>query len=210
MRRAVYPEERVATVEEMRAQSAAGLDRLLLVAELDGQLSGSGLAGRSSLGCARAAPRAFFPTGVRHGVGTALDEVLWRSALAEGFREAVAFVEDDGSLAFALRLGYREVDRQVEQIRTLDGTEQPPALPSGVEIFTVAERPELLCEAYPLAVEAYAAMATFRPVTVTLDEWQRDEATLPDGSFVALAGDEVVGYSGSAATPTIPHGPRTA
>lgn len=29
-----------------------------------------------------------------------------------------------------------------------------------------------------------------------LDEWLRDEATLADGSFVALAGGEVVGYAG--------------
>jgi len=33
-------------------------------------------------------------------------------------------------------------------------------------------------------------------VEVTLEEWLRDEATRPDGSFVALEGGEVVGYAG--------------
>jgi mycothiol synthase len=33
-------------------------------------------------------------------------------------------------------------------------------------------------------------------VTVALETWLEEEATLPEGSFVALAGDEIVGYSG--------------
>jgi GNAT superfamily N-acetyltransferase len=39
-------------------------------------------------------------------------------------------------------------------------------------------------------------MATATAVTISLDDWLRDEATLPEGSLVALAGDEIVGYSG--------------
>ena len=34
------------------------------------------------------------------------------------------------------------------------------------------------------------------PIAVPLDEWLREEATLPEGSFVALADDEIVGYAG--------------
>lgn len=34
------------------------------------------------------------------------------------------------------------------------------------------------------------------PAEVTLDEWLRDEATLPHGSFVALADGRIVGYAG--------------
>jgi GNAT superfamily N-acetyltransferase len=34
------------------------------------------------------------------------------------------------------------------------------------------------------------------PVEVSLEDWLRDEATLPAGSFVALADGEIVGYSG--------------
>ena len=39
-------------------------------------------------------------------------------------------------------------------------------------------------------------MATPVAVTISLDDWLRDEATYPGGSFVALADGEIVGYSG--------------
>jgi GNAT superfamily N-acetyltransferase len=39
-------------------------------------------------------------------------------------------------------------------------------------------------------------MALERPAQISLETWLREEATLPDGSFVALAGGEIVGWSG--------------
>ena len=48
-----------------------------------------------------------------------------------------------------------------------------------------------------LALEGYADLATAHRSTITLDDWlDEDGATSPEGSFVALAGDEIVGYSG--------------
>ena len=76
------------------------------------------------------------------------------------------------------------------------GDEQPAELPPGIEVVTVAERPSLLEEAYPLACEGYADFATVAPASVSLEDWLREEATLPSGSFAALAEGEVVGYSG--------------
>ena len=102
---------------------------------------------------------------------------------------------DEGSVAFARRFGFEEVDRQVEQVKTL-ADEPAPEFPDGVEVVTIAERPELLREAYELGVQGYADMATPWPASITLEEWVREEATHPEGSFVALAGGEIVGYSG--------------
>jgi mycothiol synthase len=196
VRAAVLPDERVPTAEEMRAQVDRERDKLLLVAELDGVLAGSGTTGRSSLrDCVGLTPRVLAPLR-RRGVGTALYHALEAHAVALGFREAIAVVDDDGSAAFAGALGFREVDRQVEQRWTPSGIEPSPLLPAGVEVVTIAERPGLLENAYPLAVEAYADMATFRPATITLDEWLHEEATLPAGSFVALCAGEIVGFSG--------------
>ncbi|HZX77487.1 GNAT family N-acetyltransferase, partial [Lysobacter sp.] len=63
--------------------------------------------------------------------------------------------------------------------------------------MTIAERPELLRDSYDLAAaEGYSDLATVFSVHVRLEDWLRDEATLPGGSFVALAGDQIVGYSG--------------
>jgi mycothiol synthase len=61
---------------------------------------------------------------------------------------------------------------------------------------SVDQRPELLREAYGLASEGYADLATDRPASISLRQWLLEEATLPKGSFVALAGGEIVGFSG--------------
>ena len=131
----------------------------------------------------------------RRGVGTAVLRELVAHAERFGVPEASALVDDDGSKVFAERFGFREVDRQVEQVKVL-GDEQPAELPPGIEVVTVAERPSLLEEAYPLACEGYADFATDAPASVSLEDWLREEATLPGGSFAALAEGEVVGYSG--------------
>jgi GNAT superfamily N-acetyltransferase len=200
VRLAVLPHERALTVAEMRVEGARDPDRLLLLAELDGELAGSGLAGRSQLGGAGLHPRVL-PSHRRRGVGSALYEALERYARERGFTEAGSMVDDEVSLAFALARGCREVDRQIEQVRELDGTGVSPAPRDDVEVVSIAERPDLLEAAYPLAVEAYADLATIAPVTVTLEEWLEDEATQPSGSFVALSDGEVVGYSGLLADP---------
>jgi mycothiol synthase len=114
-----------------------------------------------------------------------------------GFDQVSTMIEDDGSRAFAERFGFREVNRQVEQVKTLADEPEPlPPLPDGIEVTTIAERSELLRGAHPLAVEGYADMALDGTATITLEDWLRDEATHPGGSFVALANGEIVGFSG--------------
>ena len=44
--------------------------------------------------------------------------------------------------------------------------------------------------------EGYTDLAVDGEVVIPLEDWLRDEATLPEGSFVALADGEIVGYSG--------------
>jgi mycothiol synthase len=174
--------------------------RLYLLAWLDGEPVASGFAGGSdSPGRGAVAPRVL-PEARRRGVGSAvlrrlaahltdLYEPETASAMVDG--------DDDGSLAFAARFGFDEVDRQVEQVLALDARVDTVDLPAGTRLVTVAERPDLLREAYPLALEGFADFATWVPVTISLDEWLREEATLPEGSFFALdERDEIVGYSG--------------
>jgi RimJ/RimL family protein N-acetyltransferase len=196
VRRAVAPNESAWTVAQFRERVKA--ERLVLVAELDGTIAGAGLGDRSDT-----AGRAFVAARVlpgvrRRGVGTTLLRELGVHALSLDVREAVAHVDghDGGSVAFARRFGFEEVDRQVEQVRVLGGEPEPPPRPDGVEVFTIAQRPELLAEAYELALQGFADMATDRPATVSHDDWIEEEATLPEGSFVALADGEIVAYCG--------------
>jgi len=194
VRRAVLPNESAGTVEQLRVRTKP--ENMLLVAELDGELAGSGLAGLSDApGRAFVAPRVL-PKARRRGVGRELLRRLAEHVATLGVRRVGAHVGDQGSQAFAERFGFEEIDRQVEQVRVLGDEPEPPRLPDGIEAVTIAERPELLEAAYPLALEGWADFATVEPVTISREDWLRDEATLPAGSFVALAGGKIVGYSG--------------
>ena len=193
VRIAVLPNERCATVEWMR--SSLTPERAYLLAEVDGELAGSGLAGRSDLGCAGLHPRVL-PDFRRRGVGTALLRALAAHAEAHGFAEAGTSVDDPGSLAFAKRFGYVEVDRQVEQVRAI-GAEARPIVPAWLELVAVADRPELWAAAYdPLGLQALADMATDRPVVVTRTQWERDWLASPEAMFLALVDGAVVGCAG--------------
>lgn len=196
VRRAVLPNESAGTVEYMRSLESP--DRTLLLAELNGELLGSGLVDRSSNKERALVQPRVMPDKRRRGVGTVL--LREGARLAEGLdvQSASAHVEGDlAGAAFAQRYGFDEIDRQVEQVIELSGGfPDPKPMPDGVEVVSIAERPELLEQSYALATEGYEDLAIPYTIHVPLDEWLRDEATIPGGSLVALADGEIVGYSG--------------
>lgn len=201
VRLAVLPGERAASVEEMRAAMTHETRHVLAV--LDGSVVGSGLAGRSSFDYAGLHPRVV-PGARRQGVGTAVLADLAAHALAVGFSEAGSEVGDDGSLCFAERFGLREVDRQIEQLRTV-GSEPWPEIPGGVEVVTAADRPDLWATAYEaIAVEAFADMVTARPIVVSREQWDRDWRPSPESLFLAIVDGSVVGISGLELDPDQP------
>ena len=199
---AVLPDERAPTMEEL--SSHAGPQHRYVLAELDGALAGSGFVGKSSLaGQASIAPRVL-PACRRRGVGSALLQLLAIQAAAMGFTIAGANAEGAGSARFAERHGFREVDRQIEQVRAI-GDEPPPEAPRGVTIVSVSARPELWRAAYDtVGAQAFQDMATVAIVEVTPQQWQQDWITDPDAMFVALADDEVIGCAGLMPDPDQP------
>jgi mycothiol synthase len=192
IRRALLPNESGGTVSMMRSDLASKPELRYYVAELEGEVVGAGLVGPSDLRDRYTVKVRVLPDARRRGVGTAVLRELAPHAKGD---KLSTHVEEEGSQPFAERFGFREIDRQVEQVRRLDG-EVAPSLPDGLEVVTVAERPSLLREAYPLACQGYEDMALDGFAQISLDTWLRDEATLPDGSFVALSDGEIVGYSG--------------
>jgi mycothiol synthase len=192
IRRALLPNESGGTVSMMRSDLASKPELRYYVAELGGEVVGAGLVGPSDLRDRYTVKVRVLPDARRRGVGTAVLRELAPHAKGD---KLSTHVEEEGSQPFAERFGFREIDRQVEQVRRLDG-EVAPSVPDGLEVVTVAERPSLLREAYPLACQGYEDMALDGFAQISLDTWLRDEATLPDGSFVALSDGEIVGYSG--------------
>lgn len=196
VRRAVLPNESAGTVEQFRAREKS--DQLYLLAEVEGEVVGSGMAAMSdSAGRGFVSPRVI-PEARRQGVGTALLAPLAAHASGLGVDRLGSHVPDEGSKAFAERFGFAEIDRQVEQVWSVQPVEA--SVPDGVELVTVAERLELLEAAYPLAKAGWEDFATAEAVSVLREDFVRDDATLPEGSFVALAGGEIVGFSGLCAS----------
>ena len=191
----VVPNEPV-TAEQIVASDEEG--RLLLLAEDDGVAVGCGIAAPSHFG-----GRAFVAVRVlgehrRRGVGTELVRALSEHARSLGRDGVNAFVyaDEPHSIAFAEHFGLVEADYQLEQVRAI-GDEPVPELPARIQVVGVADRrEELLTAVWPVALEAYEDLPLPGDVTYTLEEWLREEATRPEGSFVAFEDGEVVGWAG--------------
>jgi GNAT superfamily N-acetyltransferase len=202
VRIAVLPYERCPSVTELRDLNRPG--RLLLLAEIDGDVVGSGLADRSGDGeRASLAPRVH-PDFRRRGVGTALLRALADHAVAQGYDTAGAGVDDEDSRLFAERFGFVETNRQVEQVRQI-GNEPRPPQPTEYEIFSVAERPDLWTAAYhQVALPTFPDMDLPVPLKVSLDDWHKEWINDPAAMFVAVAGNEVIGVAGLIPDPDQP------
>jgi mycothiol synthase len=191
----VVPNEPV-TAEQLAATDEPG--RLLLLAERDGVLAGCGIAALSNFGGRIFVAARVLSEHRRHGVGRELVRALAEHGRGLGRDGVNAFVdaEDAAALAFVRSYGLQEVDYQLEQVR-LVGDEPQAQSPDGIELVALdGRREELLHAVWPVAEEGYADMPLPGAVTLPLATWLRDEATRPDGSFVAFDGREPVGYAG--------------
>jgi GNAT superfamily N-acetyltransferase len=195
LKSAVVPNQPV-SAEELRSSEEEG--RLLLLAEADGEPIGCGIAAPSHFdGLAFVAARVL-PGHRRRGIGTAIAAALIDHARAIGRDGLSAFVDaaEPGSMAFVGRYGLSEVDHELEQRRAL-GDERPAAAPDGMELVALGyRREELLRAVWPIAQQGYADMPLPGVISYTLEEWLHEEATVAEGSFVALERGEPVGYAG--------------
>jgi mycothiol synthase len=142
------------------------------------------------------------PTLRRRGVGGELLRSAGEWLLSRGCREALAPVgeADAESLAWAARRGFREVERNSRLALDLSGVEAPDVSPpEGVEIVTWAERPDLARGIYDVACEAYPDVPGEDVEMAPFEDWlsadMQGTGDRPEATFVALAGDEVVGYA---------------
>jgi GNAT superfamily N-acetyltransferase len=152
----------------------------------------------------------------RRGVGSALFEAVseWARSLGLSELEAVVLDNDPESLAVAEGHGFVEERRELGVVLHLDEI-QPPAIapPDGVEIVTWAERPDLARGMYEVALEALPDIPGFEDdLEEPFDDWlahdMQGSGDRPEATFVAVAGDEVVGYAKFSLTdaqPTVAH-----
>jgi len=110
--------------------------------------------------------------------------------------------EDDAeSIAWADRRGFREVGRNSRLVLDLTAIDAPAVdPPEGVEITTWAERPDVTTAIYEVACEAYADEPSgegrqMDPLEVWLSKDMQGHGDLPEATFLALLGGDVVGYA---------------
>lgn len=188
IKNAVVPNEPTTVEAVRRAETAA---RTLLLA--DGK--GCAIVDESSFGNKAFIAVRVLPEHRGRGVGRALAERAFDCARALGRDGVNSFVyaDEPHSIAFAESYGLANVDYQLQQVRTI-GDEPPPP----VELTSLADdREALIARVWDeVAKDAYLDLPLPGDVTYSRDEFLREEATRPDGSFVAFDDGVIVGYAG--------------
>jgi GNAT superfamily N-acetyltransferase len=143
------------------------------------------------------------PAKRRRGLGGALYARVSEWASERGRQALDVAVEeaDPDSAAFANRRGFVEVGREIRlALDLLQATPPRAEPPVGIEIVTWAERPDAARGIHEVAVEAFPDIPGNENESVRdFEHWLAAHMTgsgdRPDATFVALHGDEVVGYS---------------
>jgi GNAT superfamily N-acetyltransferase len=199
----VVPHEQYG-LAETHAFKASVLDHVDLLARVDGQVAGSAVAAIQPY---RPEIVTVFLTVLHEsrgrGAGTALYRSIsdWARERSLDTLEAMVSDDDTDSLAFAERRGFVE-DRHERGLALRLAEIEPPAVepPDGVAIATWAERPELTRGMYEVSLEAYPDVPGFENDELeSFEDWlahdMQGATAKSESTFVALEGDEVVGYA---------------
>jgi GNAT superfamily N-acetyltransferase len=186
------------TVESLRFNLDANSDLAYLVARAGGEPVACGFVEPS--GPYAAGDVAVVPEHRRRGVGSSMLAELSRRARALGKDELQGEVKesDPESSAFLERRGFVKVGAERAVVLALEGVEPPPDPPEGVRIASRVEEPDRLDEMYAVAVQADEDIPGSTGVQ-TFEQWRAHEIDKPNRRpelcFLALAGNEVVGYA---------------
>jgi mycothiol synthase len=193
------------TVEELVDWRRQAEDMIWLVAADDGEDAGAGvgLVGWHSEPGTAFAEFWALPQARGCGAGTALLDELGRWSAERGSvaLDTVVAEDDEPSLAWATRRGLREVGRESRLVLELDEIEAPAVEPpAGIEIVPWAERPGIERGLYEVSLEAEPDIPgeehnEVPPFETWLANDMQGVSDRPEAVFVALAGDEVVGYA---------------
>ena len=196
-------EARPLTVDGWHAENTATIGHLELLATDAGDLG----AGDVGWGTASAEHGIAFigawvlPESRGRGIGRLLVDRLMSFARDGGMTSLRAAVreDDEESLAFATRRGFEVSGRGSEGALDLTSVQtSPPDIPPGIEITTLAERPDLVRDVYDLIMRVRPEIPSARDEPEpSFEAWRAD--TVEDPGFLtamtllALDGGRVVG-----------------
>ncbi len=211
IRNATIPDDPI-VLDDHLAFLASTREHASFLAEHDGQAVG---AADAAIQPVREIPYVHVwthPACRQHGAGSALYKAVSEWSAERGHSRLELSVRDDdpASLAFAQKRGFVEERREPGLGLDLTAIEAPPVEPpEGVEIVTWAERPELARGIYEVALEALPDIPGEDDYVVEpFEDWLAHDmggpGDRPEATFVAVVGDEVVGYAKLAFTEAQP------
>lgn len=190
-------------VDELRHSFEQDTQSLWVLAYLDGKPAGLGVGRPSSLPRSEYAAARVLPEFRRRGVGTAVLRAIREHARSRGADDIWGRIraDDAGSLAFASRHGFEEAGRECDVV--LDLAKVPTASaapPRGITLVSFAERPDLIPAVFAVDNEVSVDVPAHRPhEPVAYERWAHQTidgpGAFPEACFIALAGNEVVGYT---------------
>jgi mycothiol synthase len=198
VRRSVTPEARP-TVENLRFNLESSKELVYVVARLGGEPVACGYV--EAWSAFAVGDVAVVPEHRRRGIGGAVLADI--SAQARGFGKDSIQGEvkesDADSRAFLERRSFVQVGAEKAVVLELDGLDPLPVEPPpGVRIVSRVEEPDLLEQMYVVGVQADEDIPGSAGVQ-TFEQWRAHEidkpTRRPEFCFIALAGDEVVGYA---------------
>jgi GNAT superfamily N-acetyltransferase len=189
---------------EVHSFKASLLDHADLLARQDGLVLGSGFAALFPGLPESPRVRITYPPGhLRRGAGSSRYPAVahWARERALTTLEAVLADNDPDSLAFAERRGFVQERHEKGVALDLTAIEPPPVEPPpGVEIVTWADRPELARGLFEVSLETSPDVPGYedeehQPFEAWLEHDMQGPGDRPEATFVAVAGDEVIGYA---------------
>jgi mycothiol synthase len=183
------------------------------------------LSGHDAVGCGVGRPSSIqsslyaiarvLPEQRGQGFGTRIYEGLSEHARELGRESMWGRVREDdaGSRAFVRNRGFREAGREYEVVLDTALADTPAEPPDGIELVSLAERPDLEPAVHEVDCEVAADVPRpegddFEPQPFARwrEQYLEGPGAVPEAMIAALAGDEVVGYTGlrrrGAAAPT--------
>ncbi|HYZ19139.1 MAG TPA: GNAT family N-acetyltransferase [Gaiellaceae bacterium] len=190
-------------VEELRHGVEEDPESFWGLAYLDDEPLGTGLARASSVAGEHYGAVRVLPEHRRRGVGSALLRAVAAHTRAAGSARIWGrmLAEDRDSLEFAEHRGFSIVGRERDVVLDLTKADvAAPEPPPGIALVSFAERPDLIRAVFAVDAELAADVpAHGAQAPMSEAEWMRENVTGPgaflEACFVALDGNEVVGYT---------------
>jgi mycothiol synthase len=179
-------------------------DSAWLLAARGDEAVGCGVGRPSSIAGSLYAMARVLPEHRGQGVGTRLYEALSQHAAALGLTTLWGRIQegDTESRRFAEKRGFREVSREYEVVLDVAEANSSGDPPAGIELVSLAERPDLEQAIYDCDVEVGPDVPAheegYEPMT--FERWHatylEGPGAMPAACIVALADGEIVGYTG--------------